>query len=270
MDARHTGFDGGTFGICRVRVRRVAAILAMACLAGFATPGPATAVLVSRDGTYYKPDLPTSTDSVTQSCPNDVCATLDVSDVYEGALQSAITSLEPFTIKVGKKKEIDVENLAVSFSCIDLRQKDVDDCEDQAWEDYQAAINGTHTKPGPWSDFAGAWDDYQEALANCQKLLQQDYSGRSDVQISGDPVSGNSEGSLSVTAKVEVDLCRFQVCLTDVEYTYDMGGWVGLLSDIGSVFGLSADATLVDGNGDEYPLSGTGSSSVCLALSDGF
>ena len=270
MDARYSGFDGGTFGICSVRVRRVATILAVACLVGFTTPGPATAVLVSRDGTYYRPSLPASTEPVVQSCPNDVCATVDVSDFYEDALQSAIAALEPFTIKVGKKTEIDVENLAVSFSCIDLRQKDVDDCEDQAWENYQAAVNGTHTKPGPWSDIPGAWDDYQDALANCRKLLNQDYRGRSDAQMSGDLVSGNSEGSLSVTAKVEIDLCRAEVCLTDVDYTYDMGGWVGFLSDIGSVFGLSADATLVDGNGDEYPLTDGSSNSVCFPLSDLF
>ena len=270
MDARYTGFDVGTFGIRSVRVRRLATILAVACFAGFATPGPATAVLVSPDGAYYKPSLPASTtDAVLRTCPKDVCATDDVTDLYEDALQSAIASLEPFTIEVGKK-EIDVENLNVSFSCIDLRQNDVDDCEDQAWEDYQAAVNGTHTKPGPWSDIPGAWDDYQDALANCQKPLKQDYRGRSDVQISGDLVSGNSEGSLSVTAKVEVDLCRAEVCLTDVEYTYDMGGWVGFLSDIGSVFGLSADATLVDGNGDEYPLSEGGSNSVCIPLSEVF
>jgi len=123
MDARYTGFDGGTFGICSVRVRRVVTILAVACLVGFTTPNPATAVLVSRDGTYYRPSLPASTEPVVQSCPNDVCATVDVSDFYEDALQSAIAALEPFTIKVGKKTEIDVENLAVSFSCIDLRQK---------------------------------------------------------------------------------------------------------------------------------------------------
>ena len=270
MDARFTGFDGGSFGLRSVRVRRVAAILTVACLVGFTTPGPATAVLVSRDGTYYRPSLPDAADSVVQSCPNDVCATLDVSGVYEPALESAISSLEPFTIKVGKKTEIDVENLNVSFSCIDLRQNDVDDCEDQAWEDYQAAVNGTHTKPGPWSDIPAAWDDYQDALANCRKQLNQDYRGRSDAQMSGDLVSGSSEGSLSVTAKVEIDLCRAEVCLTDVDYTYDMGGWVGFLSDIGSVFGLSADATLVDGNGDEYPLSGGSSNSVCIPLSEVF
>jgi hypothetical protein len=96
MDARFTGFDGGTFGIRSVRVCRVAAILAVACLVGFTTPGPATAVLVSRDGTYYTPSLPDAADSVVQSCPNDVCATLDVSGVYEPALESAISSLEPF------------------------------------------------------------------------------------------------------------------------------------------------------------------------------
>ena len=74
MDARYSGFDGGTFGLRSVRVRRVAAILTVACLVGFTTPGPATAVLVSRDGTYYRPSLPASTEPVVQSCPNDVCA----------------------------------------------------------------------------------------------------------------------------------------------------------------------------------------------------
>src|SRR5262249_55637883 len=229
----------------------VVTIMALACIVGFTTPGPATAVLVSRDGTYYGPSLPATTDSVVQSCPTDVCATVDVSGFYEDALQSAIASLEPFTIEVGKKTEIDVENLTVSFSCIDLRRNDVDDCENQAWEDYQAAVNGSHTKPGPWSDIPGAWDDYQEALAHCRKQLNQAYRGRSDAQMSGDLVSGNSEGSLSATAKVEVDLCRAEVCLTDVDYTCDMGGWVGFLTDVGSVFGVAADATLVDGNGDE-------------------
>src|SRR5262249_51964439 len=87
-------------------------------------------------------------------------------------------------------------------------RRDVDDCEDQAWADYQAAVDGTHTKPGPWSDIPAAWDDYQDALANCRKQLNPDYRGRSDVQISADLVSGNSEGSLSVTGNVEVDLCR--------------------------------------------------------------
>ena len=103
MDARYTGFDGGTFGIPWVRVRRVVTILALACIVGFTTPGPATAVLVSRDGTYYGPSLPVTTDSLVQSCPTDVCATLDVSGFYEDALQSAIASLEPFTIEVARK-----------------------------------------------------------------------------------------------------------------------------------------------------------------------
>jgi hypothetical protein len=66
--------------------------------------------------------------------------------------------------------------------------------------------------------------------------------------MSGDLVSGNS-GRPQRDGKVEVDPCRAEVCLTGVEYTHDMSGWVGFLSDIGSVFGVSADATLVDGNG---------------------
>ena len=282
MNARHTGFDRGASGIRRARARGVAAILAAAWLAGLGAPGPAGAVLAPRGGSSPDPgnsSLPTTTTTTkttttttttVPACPDDVCAKTDTTVLYAGALQSAISALEPFTIKAGNNTEIDVENLMMSFSCTDLRQNDEQDCEDQAWADYQAAVDGTHTKPGPWSDIPDAWDDYQEALDNCDKQLSQPYRGQSDVEISADLTSGHSHGSISVTAKLEIDLCRAQVCLTNIEYDYDMGGWVGFWGDLASAFGSSPDITLVDGTGKEYPLSDGGSGDVCIPLSDVF
>lgn len=240
------------------------AILAAGALAALAMPAPVAAVAVNPEGGYYKPSFPANQITTIPGCPIDACENVDSTGVYEEPLQSAIAELEPFTIQAGNTTEIDVENLDVSFSCIDPRQEDVEDCEDQAWDAYEAAVNGTQSKPGPWSDFAGAWEDYQDALADCQNLLNGPYAGYSSVVIEGDLSSGNSEGSVEVTAKLEIDLCRSEVCLTDIEYSYDMGGWVGFW---GSLFGGSTTMTLVDGNGDHYPLSG-GTGSICIPLSD--
>lgn len=245
--------------------RRYIMMLATSAVVGLAIPAPVRAVAVSPDGTYYKPSFPANKPPTTvPACPIDACLYVDSTNVYQGPLQSAIAKLEPFTIEAGNT-EIDVENLVVSFSCVDPRQEDVEDCEDQAWDAYQAALNGTHSKPGPWSDFTGAWEDYQDALAACQGLLNGPWAGYSSVEIEGDLSSGNSEGSIEVTAKLEIDtLCRAEVCITDIEYDYDMGGWVGFW---GSLFGGGTTVTLVDGNGDHYPLSG-GTGSVCLPLSE--
>lgn len=264
-----TGIDRQTPAIRRVGAHRAASLLALAWFGGLAAPDLATAVLVSPNGTYYRPSPTTAASSTLPSCPKDVCASDDVADDYESALQSAIASLEPFTIRVGSSTEIAVEDLTVSFSCIDLRQGDVDDCEDEAWDDYQDALEAGQGKPGPWSDFAGAWTDYQDALDECREVLEDDYRGRSDVEVSGNLVSGQSEGSLTVTARLKLDLCRLQVCLTNIDYAYDMGGWVGFLGDLGSALGASPDLTLVDGNGDDYALGG-GSASVCIPLSEVF
>lgn len=129
------------------------------------------------------------------------------------------------------------------------------DCEEAAWAAYLEAIGYTNGgKPGPWSDFPGAWADYEAALERCDDIRTGPYQGESTLEITADLVSGSSEGTLTLTGSVTIDLCTGRTCLTDVEYTSTMNGWLGIISGVADFFGFSTELTLVDGDGNRYPL----------------